>query len=73
LTTIVRWLIALALVLGLLVTVLELSTGGRSSRASMRRPASVADVVTGRSADPSVPEAPEGDAAPASAAPAITY
>jgi hypothetical protein len=72
LTTIVRWLIALAFVLGLLVTVLELLTG-RGSRASMRRPASVADVVTGRSADPSVPDAPEGDAAPASASPAITY
>lgn len=69
----VRWVIALVLVLGLVIGVLELSVGGRGSRAPKRRSASVADVVTGRAAEPSVPDAPEGDAAPASASPTITY
>jgi hypothetical protein len=69
---IVRWVIVLAFLLGLVVTVLELSAGS-PGRAPHRRAASVADVVTGRGADASVPEAPEGDETAGSASPTISY
>ena len=69
---IIRWLLALALILGLLITALELSAGPHARR-HPRRPASVADVVTGRGEDPSLPSVPEVDQAPPSTSPAITY
>ncbi|HZF03644.1 MAG TPA: hypothetical protein VE932_04855 [Patescibacteria group bacterium] len=68
----VRWLLAAVLILGLLITAFELSAGARG-RAHARRPASVADIVTGRGEDPSVPNAPEVDESPSSTSPAITY
>ena len=68
----IRWLLALALILGLLITALELSAGARR-RAHPRRPASVADIVTGRGEDPSLPNAPEIDETPPPTSPAITY
>jgi hypothetical protein len=68
----VRWLLAVALILGLLITALELAAGARG-RGHARRPASVADIVTGRGEDPSLPNAPEGDETPPSPSPAITY
>src|SRR5438128_661492 len=43
----IRWLLVLALILGLLITALELSAGPHARRHA-RRPASVADVVIGR-------------------------
>ena len=69
---VIRWLLALALILGLLITALELSAGPHASRHA-RRPASVADVVTGRGQDPSPPSVPEVDQAPPSTSPAMTY
>jgi hypothetical protein len=68
----IRWLLALALILGLLITALELSAGPHVRR-HVRRPASVADVVTGRGEDPSLPNVPEVDQAPPTTSPAITY
>ena len=68
----IRWFLAVALIFGLLITALELSAGSRA-RTHARRPASVADVVTGRAEDPSLPSAPEVDEAPPSTSPAITY
>lgn len=68
----IRWLLALALILGLLITALELSAGSQARRHA-RRAASVADVVTGRGEDPSLPSVPEVDQAPSSTSPAITY
>jgi hypothetical protein len=68
----IRWLLALALILGLLITALELSAGPHARRHA-RRPASVADVVTGRGEDPSLPSVPEADQAPPSTSPAMTY
>ncbi len=68
----IRWLLALALILGLLITALELSAGPHARRHA-RRPASVADVVTGRGEDPSLPSVPEVDQAPPPTSPAITY
>ena len=68
----IRWLLAVALILGLLITTLELSAGPHARRHA-HRPASVADVVTGRGEDPSLPSVPEVDPAPASTSPAITY
>jgi hypothetical protein len=68
----VRWLVALALILGLLITALELSAGPHARRHA-RRPASVAGVVTGRAEDPSLPSVPEVDQAAPSTSPVITY
>ena len=68
----VRWLFALALILGLTITALGLSARGRGS-VPARRPASVADVVTGRAEDPSLPNAPEVEEAPPATSPAMTY
>ena len=68
----IRWLLALALILGLLITALELSAGSQARRHAARPP-SVADVVTGRGEDPSLPSFPEVDPAPPSTSPAITY
>jgi hypothetical protein len=68
----VRWLLALALIFGLTIAALELSAPARG-RVAARRPASVADVVTGRAEDPSVPNAPEVEEAPAASSPAMTY
>ena len=68
---VIRWLLALALILGLLITALELSAGPHA-RGEARRPASVADVVTGRGQDPSPPSVPEVDQAPPSTSPAMT-
>ncbi len=56
----------------MLVTALELSAGSHAHRHA-RRPASVADVVTGRSEDPSLPSVPEVDQAAPSTSPVITY
>ena len=66
-----RWVIAMLLILGVFVMALELGANARH-RARARRPPSVADVVTGRGEDPSVPYAAEVEEAP-STAPAITY
>jgi hypothetical protein len=68
----VRWLLAFALIIGLVVTALELSAGARG-RAMARRPSSVADVVSGRGEDPSLPNAPEGEGTSPSTSPAMTY
>jgi hypothetical protein len=68
----VRWFLAMALILGLLVTALDLWAGARG-RARARRPASVADIVTGRGEDPSLANAPEVDETPPSPSPAITH
>jgi hypothetical protein len=59
------------LILGLVVTAFDLAATARH-RARARRPPSVADVVTGRGEDPSVPYAAEVQEAP-STSPAITY
>jgi hypothetical protein len=67
----IRWVIACALILGLVVAALDLSAHVRH-RARTRRPPSVADVVTGRAEDPSLPNAAEVDETP-STSPAITY
>jgi len=67
----IRWVIALLLILVLVVTALELSANARH-RARARRAPSVADVVTGRGEDPSLPQAPEVEETP-STSPAITY
>jgi len=66
-----RWVVATLLILGLFVAALDLGANARH-RARTRRPPSVADVVTGRGEDPSVPSASEVEEAP-STAPAITY
>jgi hypothetical protein len=68
----IRWLLVGALVLGLLITALELSAASRPRR-SARQPASVADVVTGRGEEPSLPSVPEVDQTPPSPSPALTY
>jgi hypothetical protein len=68
----VRWLLAVALVLGLLITALDLSAGAWR-RGPVRRLGSVADIVTGRAEDPSLPSAPEVDETPPFMSPAITY
>jgi len=66
-----RWIIASLLILGLVVTALDLSANARH-RARVRRPPSVADVVTGRPDEASPPHSAEVEKAP-STAPAITY
>jgi hypothetical protein len=67
----VRWTIASLLILGLVVAALDLSATVRH-RARLRRPPSVADVVTGPADDASPPHAAEGEEG-TSTAPAITY
>jgi hypothetical protein len=67
----VRWIIATVLILGLVVTALDLSANVRH-RARARRAPSVADIVSGRADEPSPPHAAETDETPA-IAPAITY
>ena len=67
----VRWVIAMLLILGLVVSALDLSANVRQ-RARAPRPSSVADIVTGRADDPSPPHEAESEEAPA-AAPAMTY
>jgi hypothetical protein len=68
----VRWLLALALIIGLVILALDLSDGARK-RAAARRAPSVADVVTGRAEDPSLPQAHEADDTPPATSPAMTY
>ena len=67
----IRWVIASVLILGLVVTALDLSANVRH-RARVRRPPSVADIVSGRADEPSPPHAAEAEETPA-IAPAITY
>jgi hypothetical protein len=67
----IRWVIASVLILGLVVTALDLSANVRH-RARARRQPSVADIVTGRADDPSPPYAAEVEEVPATA-PVITY
>jgi hypothetical protein len=67
----IRWVIALMLLLALVVTALDLSAYARH-RGRARRSPSVADVVTGRGEDPTVPNASEIEEMP-SMSPAITY
>ena len=67
----IRWILASLLILGLVVTAIDLSANVRH-RARARRPPSVADVVTGRGDDASPPHAAEGEET-SSTAPAITY
>ena len=69
---IARWLLALALIIGLVVAALDLSDGARR-RGSARRAPSVADVVRGRGDDPGLPQAHEADDTPAATSPAMTY
>jgi hypothetical protein len=66
-----RWIIASLLILGLVVTALDLSANMRH-RARVRRPSSVADVVTGRPDEAGPPHSAEVEKAP-STAPALTY
>ena len=66
-----RWIVASLLILGLVAIALDLSANVRY-RARIRRPPSVADVVTGRPDEPSPPHSAEVEQAP-STAPAITY
>jgi hypothetical protein len=68
----VRWLLALALLIGLLITALDLSDGARKRGPGQRAP-SVADVVTGRGEEPSLPQASEVDDTPPATSPAMTY
>lgn len=69
-----RWIFAAVLLVGVgaAIAALELSAGARG-HATARRPASVADVVTGRGEDPNLPSTPEVDEAPPATLPAITY
>ncbi|HEV8587194.1 MAG TPA: hypothetical protein VGT02_19705 [Methylomirabilota bacterium] len=67
-----RLIFVAILLLGVLITSLELSANARA-RKEARRAASVADVVTGRGPDASLPSAPEADEAPPAASPTITY
>jgi len=69
-----RWIFAAVLLVGVgaVIVALELTVGARGHVTS-RRPASVADVVTGRSEEPGLPTTPEVDEAPPATSPAITY
>jgi hypothetical protein len=67
----VRWIVATVLILGLVVSALDLSANVRH-RTRARRPPSVADIVSGRADEPSPPHAAEAEETPA-IAPTITY
>ncbi|HEY3098956.1 MAG TPA: hypothetical protein VGL14_08610 [Methylomirabilota bacterium] len=67
-----RWLLMLALVIGLAVIALDLLSGTKTRSSALRTP-SVADVVTARGEDPNLPQASAmGDTAPGGT-PTISY
>jgi hypothetical protein len=67
-----RLIFLAVLLLGVAVTMLELSISERL-RAAARRAPSVGEVVGARGSEASVPNAPEADETPPASSPAITY
>jgi hypothetical protein len=67
-----RWLLTLALVIGLAVIALDLSSDTKTRSSALRTP-SVAAVVTARGEDPSLPQASEMDDTAPGTTPTISY
>ena len=67
-----RWLLTLALVIGLAVIALDLSSSKKTRSSALRTP-SVADVVAASGEHPSLPQASEMDDTTPGTTPTISY